>query len=83
MAIRSVWFSVISDVDMTTVMGPVVSVAAAQKIQKQIDEAVEMGATLEIPPGTYSTENLPQTFLTPQILTNVTHEMSTPQDYQD
>ena len=63
-------------VDPTTTTGPVVSTAAAARIRKQISEAVSAGAILEIPAGTFPLDKDGSTFVGPQVLTNVTHDMS-------
>jgi len=51
-----------------------VSVAAAERIRKQIEDAVAAGAKLEMP------EIYNHTFIGPQVLTNVNHEMSIMRD---
>jgi acyl-CoA reductase-like NAD-dependent aldehyde dehydrogenase len=56
--------------------GPVVSVAAATRIRKQIAEAVAAGAKLEIPEGTFTADQYGTAFVGPQVLTNVSHTMS-------
>jgi acyl-CoA reductase-like NAD-dependent aldehyde dehydrogenase len=62
--------------DLGTTTGPVVSVAAAARIRKQISDAVESGANAEIPTGTYAMDKEGSAFVGPQVLTNVTHDMS-------
>jgi acyl-CoA reductase-like NAD-dependent aldehyde dehydrogenase len=64
-------------IDPSTTTGPVVSVAAAERIRKQINDAVAAGAKLEIKPGTFPLDKEGSTFVGPQLLTNVNHEMST------
>lgn len=54
-----------------------VSIASATRIRKQISEAIAAGARAEIPMGMFPMDNGENTFVAPQILTNVTHEMST------
>jgi len=63
-------------VDVSATTGPVVSVAAAQRIRKQVHDAVAAGAKLEIPPDTYPLDKDGNTFVGPQVLTNVNHNMS-------
>jgi len=65
-------------VDLTTTTGPVVSLAAADRIRKQISDAVSGGAKLEIPEGTFPLDKPGTTFVGPQVLTNVTNNMSIP-----
>jgi acyl-CoA reductase-like NAD-dependent aldehyde dehydrogenase len=54
----------------------VVSIAAAARIRKQISDAVAAGAKAEIPSGTFPMDNNENTFVGPQVLTNVNHDMS-------
>ena len=53
-----------------------VSFAAAKRIRKQIAEAVAQGAKLEIPEGTFSLDQLTDSFVGPQVVTNVNQTMS-------
>src|SRR5262245_51224142 len=62
--------------DTVTTTGPVVSVAASERIRKQVNDAVAAGAKLEIPRGTYPMDKEGTTFVGPQVLTNVNHHMS-------
>jgi acyl-CoA reductase-like NAD-dependent aldehyde dehydrogenase len=68
----SVWLIV----DLNTTTGPVVSVAAAERIRKQVSDAVAAGARAEIPTGTYALDKEGTAFVGPQVLTNVNHKMS-------
>jgi acyl-CoA reductase-like NAD-dependent aldehyde dehydrogenase len=61
---------------LNTTTGPVVSVAAAERIRKQVSDAVAAGAKTEIPKGTYALDKEGTAFVGPQVLTNVTHDMS-------
>ena len=61
---------------MSTTTGPVVSIAAAARIRKQVADAVAAGAKAEIPAGTYPHDKSGTTFVGPQVLTNVNHDMS-------
>lgn len=63
---------------MTTTTGPVVSIAAAARIRKQISDAISSGAKAEIPTGTFAMDKDGSTFVGPQVLTNVNHTMSIP-----
>ena len=67
-------FPLTSDYDTTT--GPVVSVAAASRIRKQIADAFAAGAKLEIPEITFPLNKSGTAFVGPQVLTNVNHTMS-------
>jgi acyl-CoA reductase-like NAD-dependent aldehyde dehydrogenase len=61
--------------DEKTTLGPVVRTAAAEKIRKQIAEAVSAGATPLIDDKCFSSA-LPGTpYLAPQVLVNVTHSI--------
>ncbi len=63
--------------DPDTTMGPMANVRFAKEVRAQIDEAVADGATAHI-------ETMPAddggAYLTPQILTNVTHDMRVMRD---
>jgi acyl-CoA reductase-like NAD-dependent aldehyde dehydrogenase len=65
-------------IDPATTTGPVISVAAAERIRKQVDDAVVAGGKLEIPRGTFVMDKPGTTFVGPQVVTSVTHEMSDP-----
>lgn len=58
--------------DPETTLGPMANIRFAAEVRAQVAEALEMGATAHIP-------NFPEddggTYLSPQILTNVTHAM--------
>lgn len=62
--------------DPNTTTGPVVSTAAAARIRKQVEDAISAGAKAEIPTGTFLLDREGNTFVGPQVLTNVTHDMS-------
>ncbi len=59
--------------DPETTLGPMANVRFAKLVRKQIEDAVAAGAVAHIP--TFA-EDDGGTYLTPQILTNVTHDMS-------
>ncbi|OED46506.1 aldehyde dehydrogenase [Rhodobacteraceae bacterium (ex Bugula neritina AB1)] len=61
-----------SPLDAETTIGPMANVRFADEVRRQIAEAVEAGAVAHI--GTFP-EDDGGAYLTPQILTNVTHEM--------
>ena len=53
-----------------------VSIAAAARIRKQVEDAVAAGAKAEIPAGTFRLDKSGTAFVGPQVLTNVNHSMS-------
>jgi len=63
--------------DTETTLGPMANVRFAAEVRAQIDEALAMGATAHI--DTFA-EDDGGAYLTPQILTNVTHEMRVMRD---
>ena len=63
--------------DADTTIGPMASVRFAQEVRDQIDEAVAAGATAHIAKMAADDGGA---YLTPQILTNVSHEMRVMQD---
>ncbi|SMR82157.1 Acyl-CoA reductase [Aliiroseovarius halocynthiae] len=63
--------------DPETTMGPMANVRFAQEVRAQITEAVEQGATAHI--ASFASDN-GGAYLTPQILTNVTHAMRVMRD---
>ncbi|MEL0439086.1 aldehyde dehydrogenase family protein [Phycobacter sp. K97] len=63
--------------DAETTIGPMANVRFAKEVRDQIAEAVEMGAVAHI--DTFA-EDDGGAYLTPQILTNVTHEMRVMRD---
>ena len=63
--------------DQDTTIGPMANVRFAQEVRAQIKEAVEAGATAHI--DTFP-EDDGGTYLTPQILTDVTHDMRVMRD---
>lgn len=62
--------------DLKTTTGPVVSIAAATRIRKQVSDAVKEGAKAEILTGTFPLDKIGSAFVGPQVLTNVNHNMS-------
>lgn len=63
--------------DEATTMGPMANARFAAEVRAQIDEAVAAGAIAHIPP---MAEDDGAAYLTPQILTGVTHEMRVMRD---
>lgn len=63
--------------DEATTMGPMANVRFAAEVRAQIDEAVAAGAVAHIAPMEADDGGA---YLTPQILTNVTHEMRVMRD---
>ncbi len=60
--------------DPATTLGPLVRTEAAEFIQYQIDEAIQQGAKPLIETGHFR-QDLGPTYLSPQILINVNHDM--------
>ncbi len=63
--------------DPDTTIGPMANVRFAAEVRAQIDEAVAMGAVAHIPASNADDGGA---YLTPQVLTNVTHEMRVMRD---
>ena len=63
--------------DPDTTIGPMANVRFAAEVRAQIDEAVAMGAVAHIPPSNADDGGA---YLTPQVLTDVTHEMRVMRD---
>jgi acyl-CoA reductase-like NAD-dependent aldehyde dehydrogenase len=63
--------------DPDTTIGPMANVRFAAEVRAQIDEAVAMGAVAHIPASNVDDGGA---YLTPQVLTNVTHEMRVMRD---
>ncbi|KIL62232.1 hypothetical protein M378DRAFT_193228 [Amanita muscaria Koide BX008] len=59
-----------------TNLGPVVSLASAARIRKQVADAVEAGATPLIPEDIFPIARLGSTYVAPQVLVNVNHDMT-------
>ncbi|KAH0835672.1 Aldehyde/histidinol dehydrogenase [Lanmaoa asiatica] len=57
-----------------TSLGPVVSVASAEKIRKQVADAVKAGATALIPEELFPIAQPGTAYVAPQVLINVHHE---------
>ncbi|WP_372836656.1 aldehyde dehydrogenase family protein [Puniceibacterium confluentis] len=63
--------------EQATTLGPMANVRFAREVRAQIDEAVVDGATAHIAPMTADDGGA---YLTPQVLTNVTHDMRVMRD---
>ncbi|KAF9065108.1 succinate semialdehyde dehydrogenase [Rhodocollybia butyracea] len=63
--------------DTSTNLGPVVSLAAAERIRKQVDDAVNKGAKRLIKEGEFKEEKMwvGTTYVAPQVLIDVDHSM--------
>ncbi|KAJ3846047.1 succinate semialdehyde dehydrogenase [Lentinula lateritia] len=59
----------------TTNLGPVVSLASAERIRKQVDDAVKAGAKKLIPEELFPEARIGTTYVAPQVLVNVDHSM--------
>ena len=62
--------------EKTTNLGPVVKLAAADFIVKQMNNALDKGATKMIDENKFSFPKEHKNYLVPQVLTNVNHEMN-------
>ncbi|KAG9100452.1 hypothetical protein FS749_015319 [Ceratobasidium sp. UAMH 11750] len=58
-----------------TNLGPVVSLASAERIRKQVDDAIKAGATPLVPEDLFSVAKPGTTYVAPQVLVNVDHGM--------
>ncbi|KAL5513981.1 hypothetical protein ACEPAG_2742 [Sanghuangporus baumii] len=59
----------------STTLGPVVSVASAEKIRKQVADAVAAGAKPLVPEQLFPAAKSGTAFVSPQVLINVNHSM--------
>ncbi len=66
--------------DPATTLGPVVNAAAASKIRKQIQEAVDAGAHAHIDVSRFALDQNGTAYLAPQVLSNVDHSMAIMRD---
>ncbi|KAM0717172.1 hypothetical protein Q7P37_007024 [Cladosporium fusiforme] len=63
--------------DKSTNVGPVISKAAAKRIQEHVDEAIKKGAKNATPENaTFSNPPKDGNYFVPTVLTNVTHDMA-------
>jgi acyl-CoA reductase-like NAD-dependent aldehyde dehydrogenase len=60
----------------TTTLGPVVSLASAQRVRKQVADAVAAGATLLVAESEFPGAKEGTTLVGPQVLVNVDHSMA-------
>ncbi|KAH7905375.1 Aldehyde/histidinol dehydrogenase [Hygrophoropsis aurantiaca] len=63
-----------------TTLGPVISIASAQRIRKQIAEAVEAGAKALVPEGLFPIASEYNAYVVPQVLVDVDHSMTVMKD---
>lgn len=66
--------------DEATTLGPVIRPAAAEFVRSQIAEAVAMGAKALIDPAGFPADAPGTAYLAPQVLVDVTHQMSVMRD---
>src|SRR3546814_13884001 len=62
--------------DPGTTLGPMVKTAAADFVRGQIAAAVQAGATAHLDPRDFARDQAGTPYLPPQVLTEVTHDMS-------
>jgi acyl-CoA reductase-like NAD-dependent aldehyde dehydrogenase len=73
--------SVLGDpLDETTTLGPMANQRFADEVRAQIREAIAEGATPRIDPKRFPADDGQGTYLAPQILTGVTHDMRVMRD---
>ncbi|KJA14854.1 hypothetical protein HYPSUDRAFT_208364 [Hypholoma sublateritium FD-334 SS-4] len=58
-----------------TNLGPVVSLASAERIRKQVSDAVKAGAKNLIPESHFAAAQIGTAYVAPQVLVDVTHQM--------
>jgi len=58
-----------------TNLGPVVSLASAERIRKQVSDAVKSGAKNLIPESHFAAAQIGTAYVAPQVLVGVTHQM--------
>ncbi|ODV89009.1 hypothetical protein CANCADRAFT_132898 [Tortispora caseinolytica NRRL Y-17796] len=62
--------------DPETTIGPVVSIASAERIKKEVEEAIASGAKLAVPTTAFSGfETLPKSYCAPAVLVDCTDDM--------
>ena len=66
--------------DAETTIGPMANQRFADEVRGQTMEAIHMGATLNIDPALFPMDDWTGTYLMPQILTDVTHDMRVMRD---
>jgi acyl-CoA reductase-like NAD-dependent aldehyde dehydrogenase len=62
--------------DPETTLGPMVKSSAADFVRGQIDAAVQAGATAHLDPRDFARDERGTPYMAPQVLTDVTHDMS-------
>ena len=66
--------------DAATNLGPMIKPAAADFVRKQVADAVAMGATTHVDTSQFALDKAGSAYMAPQVLTDVTHEMSVMMD---
>ena len=66
--------------DPATTLGPMVKASAAEFVRGQISEALAAGAKAHLDPASFAADKSGTPYLSPQVLTKVTHEMSVMRD---
>jgi len=68
-------YQLANPLDENTTLGPVINSSSADKINQQLIQATNKGATVCIPDNYFNTNELPNNFIAPQVLLNVDHSM--------
>jgi acyl-CoA reductase-like NAD-dependent aldehyde dehydrogenase len=66
--------------DSATTLGPMVKTSAADFVRNQISDAVAAGAKAHLDPAAFLRDETGTPYIAPQVLTNVTHDMSVMRD---
>jgi len=66
--------------DSATTLGPMVKASAADFVRSQIANAVAAGAKAHLDPAAFLRDETGTPYMAPQVLTNVTHDMSVMRD---
>ena len=66
--------------DSATTLGPMVNASAADFVRSQIADAVAAGAKAHLDPAAFPHDKAGTPYMAPQVLTNVTHNMSVMRD---
>ncbi|MEK6638231.1 MAG: aldehyde dehydrogenase family protein [Pseudomonadota bacterium] len=66
--------------DPATTLGPMVKASAADFVRRQIADAVAAGAKAHLDPAAFPHDAVGTPYMAPQVLTNVTHDMSVMRD---
>jgi acyl-CoA reductase-like NAD-dependent aldehyde dehydrogenase len=65
-----------SPLEEATTLGPLVKAEAADFVRKQIRAALRAGAKAHVDPRSFALDKAGTTYMAPQVLTNVNHQMS-------